>query len=113
MLKDTVSLLLLLVTAHCVSDLLLRPNNGSKSRSLHYFLTLHSGIHFIVSIILTIYFLSLQVIIIVTLISISHYLIDLFKAKVLRAWIQNGKTVDKIDQLMHFVAIFLVVYTIF
>lgn len=101
-------LILLLLAAHVIADRYLRPGNGIKGRSLHSYLLLHSLIHFIVSLLLTIVIISYQVFIVVLIIAASHYLIDLVKTKFLRKIITNGTVVDAIDQFAHIVFIVMV-----
>ncbi len=98
-------LILLLLSAHVISDLFLRPGNGIKGRSLYSYLLLHSLIHFFISMLLTLVIMSYMVFVTIMVVSGSHFLIDLIKTKLLRTVIKSGNVVDVIDQLAHIVAI--------
>lgn len=97
------TVLFMLLSAHFLADFYFQSSKLSDSkRSNSISLLIHCGIHFIAMVILTIPVINLKVSLVIVAITVSHYIIDLFKSR-----FEETPKVYIIDQILHIGIIFV------
>ena len=99
----------LLILAHILSDFTFQSENTSKNkRESNFSLLKHGIIVFVISYILTIHYLSVSHLLMISLLSLLHVAVDYTKVRLTNKFSNYNLELFIFDQLFHFFVIFII-----